>query len=101
MFDRLLHVNAWVLFGLLGQIVFGLRFFVQWVASERRGETTVPVAFWYLSLAGSLILFCYALFYRQDIVITIGQSAGVFIYVRNLMLIRRPRTPLPGEVGRA
>src|SRR3989442_10117944 len=91
MFERLLHVNGWVLFGMLGQILFGLRFIVQWLASERRKETTVPVAFWYLSLAGSLILFIYAFWYRQDIVITVGQSAGVFIYVRNLMLIRRPR----------
>src|SRR2546428_7324416 len=91
MFERLLHVNGWVLFGMLGQILFGLRFIVQWLASERRKETTVPVAFWYLSLAGSLILFVYAFWYRQDIVITVGQSAGVLIYVRNLMLIRPPR----------
>jgi len=47
------------------------------------------VAFWYLSLLGGLILFAYAFWYRQDIVFTIGQSAGVFIYVRNLVLIRR------------
>ena len=102
MFDRLLHVNGWVLFGLLGQILFGLRFVVQWLASERRKETIVPVAFWYLSLAGSLILFIYAFWYRQDIVITIGQSAGVLIYVRNLMLIRRPRplaSQCPGGPG--
>ncbi len=90
--EGLLHVNGWVLFGMLGQILFGSRFIVQWLASERRKETTVPVAFWYLSLAGSLILFVYAFWYRQDIVITLGQSAGVFIYVRNLMLIRRPRS---------
>jgi len=90
-FERLLHVNGWVLFGILGQILFGSRFIVQWLASERRKESTIPVAFWYLSLLGGLILFAYAFWYRQDIVFTIGQSAGVFIYVRNLMLIRRPR----------
>src|SRR5262245_2977358 len=90
-FEGLLHVNGWVLFGILGQILFGSRFIVQWVASERRKESTIPVAFWYLSLLGGLILFAYAFWYRQDIVFTIGQSAGVFIYVRNLMLIRRPR----------
>ena len=93
-FEGLLHVNGWVLFGILGQILFGSRFIVQWVASERRKESTIPVAFWYLSLLGGLILFAYAFWYRQDIVFTIGQSAGVFIYVRNLMLIRRPR---PGQ----
>jgi lipid-A-disaccharide synthase-like uncharacterized protein len=91
-FERLLHVNGWVLFGILGQILFGMRFIVQWLASERRKESTIPVAFWYLSLLGGLILFAYAFWYRQDIVFTIGQSAGVFIYVRNLMLIRRPRS---------
>lgn len=102
MFERLLHVNGWVLFGMLGQILFGLRFVVQWLASERRKETIVPVSFWYLSLAGSLILFVYAFWYRQDIVITIGQSAGVLIYIRNLMLIRRPRplaSQCPGGPG--
>lgn len=97
-FEGLLHVNGWVLFGILGQILFGSRFIVQWLASERRKESTIPVAFWYLSLLGGLILFAYAFWYRQDIVFTIGQSAGVFIYVRNLMLIRRPRsgTAVPG-----
>src|SRR3989338_4501760 len=87
--DGLLHVNGWVLFGILGQILFGSRFIVQWLASERRQESTIPVAFWYLSLLGGLILFAYAFWYRHDIVFTIGQSAGVFIYVRNLALIRR------------
>ena len=87
--EGLLHVNGWVLFGILGQILFGSRFIVQWLASERRKESTIPVAFWYLSLLGGMILFAYAFWYRQDIVFTIGQSAGVFIYVRNLVLIRR------------
>lgn len=95
-FDRLLHVNAWVLFGILGQVLFGMRFIVQWLASERRKESTIPVAFWYLSLLGGLILFAYAFWYRQDPVFTIGQSAGVLIYVRNLMLIHSQRPAGPG-----
>ncbi|HKB06904.1 MAG TPA: lipid-A-disaccharide synthase N-terminal domain-containing protein [Candidatus Polarisedimenticolia bacterium] len=100
-FERLLHMNGWVLFGMLGQILFGSRFIVQWLASERRKESTIPVAFWYLSLLGGLILFAYAFWYRQDIVFTIGQSAGVFIYVRNLMLIRRPRPKAAAAGGGA
>ena len=98
-YDRLLHVNGWVLFGFLGQLLFGLRFIVQWVASERRGETTIPVAFWYLSLLGGLILFFYAFWYRQDSVITIGQCSGIVVYIRNLMLIHRRPRQRAGEAG--
>ncbi len=89
--ERLLHINAWVLFGLLGQIFFTLRFLVQWLASERTGRSTLPVAFWYLSLVGGGILFAYALWYRHDLVFTLGQGAGLFVYARNLVLIRRLR----------
>ena len=89
MLERLLSVNAWVVFGLVGQLLFTLRFVVQWVASERTGRSTVPVAFWYFSLAGGAILFVYALWYRHDLVFTLGQGAGLFIYLRNLALIRR------------
>ena len=89
--ERLLHLDAWVLFGLLGQLAFTLRFVVQWLASERRGRSTVPVAFWHLSLLGGGILFVYALWYRHDLVFTLGQGAGLFVYARNLALIRRTR----------
>ncbi|SRR6266571_2882616 len=89
--DRLLHVNAWVLFGFLGQILFTMRFVVQWVASERARRSTVPVAFWYLSLAGGAVLLIYALAYLHDPVFTLGQTAGLFVYGRNLALIRRGR----------
>jgi lipid-A-disaccharide synthase-like uncharacterized protein len=95
MLDRLLNVDAWVIFGLLGQAFFTARFVVQWIASERRGESTVPVAFWYLSLAGGSILLAYALLYRHDLVFTLGQAAGLLVYSRNLMLIRRTETPEP------
>ncbi len=89
--DRLLHIDGWVIFGLLGQLFFTMRFLVQWVVSERSGRSTVPVAFWYLSIMGGLVLLTYALLYRQDPVFTLGQSAGIFVYTRNLVLIRRAR----------
>jgi lipid-A-disaccharide synthase-like uncharacterized protein len=95
--EALLHVNAWVVVGLLGQALFASRFVVQWVASERRGRSVVPVVFWYLSLGGGLILFAYACFYRHDLVFTLGQSAGVVVYIRNLMLIQKHRRPGAGE----
>ena len=87
--ERLLHIDLWVAFGLLGQLFFTLRFVVQWLASERSGRSTVPIAFWYFSLVGGGMLFVYAFWYRHDLVFTLGQAAGLFIYTRNLMLIRR------------
>lgn len=88
--------NPWVIVGLSGQLMFSLRFLVQWIVSERRKESVIPLAFWYLSLGGSLILLAYAL-YRQDLVFILGQSTGSFIYVRNLMLIYRRRSTATGH----
>ena len=78
------------LLGFAGQALFGLRFIVQWVASERKGESIIPIYFWYLSLIGSLILLVYAIV-RRDPVFILGQSTGFFVYTRNLMLIYRKR----------
>ena len=86
--------TIWLAIGLAGQALFSARFLVQWLVSEKRKESVIPVAFWYLSLAGSAVLLSYAL-YRQDPVFILGQSMGSFIYLRNLWLIRRKR--LGGE----
>ena len=79
---------AWVGIGFLAQVLFGSRFLVQWFTSEKAGESVIPVAFWYLSLSGGLLMFAYAI-YRWDPVFMMGQGLGLFVYVRNLMLIRR------------
>jgi lipid-A-disaccharide synthase-like uncharacterized protein len=79
-----------VIFGFTAQFVFFLRFVVQWVVSEKRGQSHVPVSFWYLSLAGGLMTFVYA-WRKEDVVFMTSQALAVFIYVRNLMLIYRPR----------
>ncbi|MEZ5795569.1 lipid-A-disaccharide synthase N-terminal domain-containing protein [Albidovulum sp.] len=89
----ILHVESWVefwwvAFGLLGQLMFTGRFIVQWIASEKARRSVVPLAFWYLSMAGGLILLAYAI-YRRDPVFVLGQSLGVFVYTRNLWLIYR------------
>ncbi len=68
--------------------MFALRFLVQWVASEKKGESTIPIYFWYLSLAGGLVLLSYAIHIRDPIFI-LGQSTGSIIYIRNLMLIHK------------
>lgn len=80
--------TIWIVVGFIGQSLFFMRFFVQWLASEKAGASIIPNAFWYFSIFGGITLFAYAL-YRQDPVFILGQSTGLFIYARNLYLIRR------------
>jgi len=82
--------DFWVAFGFLGQVSFSLRFIIQWISSERRKMSFIPIYFWYFSLAGGTILTIYA-FHRRDPVFLVGQISGLVVYVRNLMLIRGQR----------
>src|SRR3954463_13117794 len=83
-------ISLWVKIGFLGQILFTARFLVQWVASEKKKDSVVPVAFWWLSIVGGVILLAYAI-HRRDPVIIVGQAMGLLVYVRNLMLVERAR----------
>ena len=76
--------------GFVGQGLFASRFIVQWIYSERKKESTIPVVFWYLSIFGGIGLLTYAIF-REDPVIILGQSFGIFIYLRNLILIYKKK----------
>ena len=77
-----------ILIGYIAQILFAMRFVVQWIASERAGRSVVPMAFWIFSIGGGLMLLGYAL-YRKDPVFIIGQAFGVFVYLRNLQFVLR------------
>ncbi len=81
---------AWILTGLGGQLLFMMRFLVQWVVSEKAKRSVIPVAFWWLSIGGAVVLLAYAI-YRADPVFILGQSMGFFIYARNLWLIHAQR----------
>ena len=80
------ETSLWIGIGLVGQLLFTSRFLVQWIASERRRESVVPVAFWWFSLAGGVTLLSYAL-WRHDPVFILGQAMGLVVYARNLALI--------------
>ncbi|MGE3666441.1 MAG: lipid-A-disaccharide synthase N-terminal domain-containing protein [Steroidobacteraceae bacterium] len=73
--------------GFIAQGLFSARFLVQWIASERRGKSVVPRAFWYFSVAGGALLLAYAI-HRKDPVFIVGQGAGLVVYLRNLQLLR-------------
>ena len=85
-----LQLNWWILLGYAGQSLFAMRFVVQWVASERVGRSVIPVAFWFFSIGGGLLLFAYALYIRDPVFI-LGQGFGVFVYARNLYFELRDR----------
>jgi lipid-A-disaccharide synthase-like uncharacterized protein len=81
--------TVWLLVGFAGQALFFSRFLVQWLASEKRRESYVPRAFWFLSIGGGLILLGYAV-HRRDPVFIVGQATGILIYTRNLWFIYGP-----------
>lgn len=96
--QRLLDsLDVWALVGFLGQLVFASRFVIQWVHAERVGRSEIPLAFWFLSVAGGLILLCYAI-QLANIVFIVGQVTGLAIYMRNLHLILQSRRPTPPDV---
>ena len=72
--------------GIGGQLMFSMRFIIQWIVSEKNKMSTVPIHFWFFSLGGGLMLLLYAVLRREPI-IALGQAAGLVVYVRNLMLI--------------
>lgn len=82
------HPMAFV--GVGGQLLFSSRFIIQWIASERRGESTVPESFWYCSLIGGLLTAVYAA-WRHDPIFLLAQCSGLIVYARNIMLIRARR----------
>ncbi|GEO98115.1 lipid-A-disaccharide synthase N-terminal domain-containing protein [Methylobacterium haplocladii] len=82
--------DFWLVFGILAQLVFGSRFILQWIASEREGRSVMPLSFWFLSIVGGLMTLVYG-FVRKEPVIIIGQGLSTGIYVRNLSLIFRER----------
>ncbi|MEM7240525.1 MAG: lipid-A-disaccharide synthase N-terminal domain-containing protein [Pseudomonadota bacterium] len=80
----------WVLVGLGGQIMFMMRFMLQWLATEKARRSVIPVSFWWFSIAGAAILLAYAI-YRADPVFILGQALGFFVYSRNLWFIYQER----------
>jgi lipid-A-disaccharide synthase-like uncharacterized protein len=82
--------RTWLVLGFAAQGLFGLRFLVQWIVSERKKKSVIPIQFWYLSLSGGMLLLCYAV-HRKDPVFILGQSLGLLVYTRNLTLIYKQK----------
>ena len=92
------RLDFWAGVGFAGQMLFSARFIVQWIASERRRESVIPVAFWYLSLAGGAVCLVYSIAIGS-LPFMLGQAGGLAVYARNLHLIRRPKNPAGERAG--
>ena len=85
----------WKLIGYAGNIIFGSRFFVQWIASERAGRVVVPRSFWHMSIVGSMLTLAYAIVitsrigWGDGLPLILGAAPNAFIYFRNLTLMAR------------
>ncbi|TGE18084.1 lipid-A-disaccharide synthase N-terminal domain-containing protein [Hymenobacter elongatus] len=96
--QHMLHTaipGGWLVLGAVGQVVFLLRFVYQWLYSERRGTSVLPLGFWVVSLAGSILILTYALL-RLDSVLIVGNVFGTVVYARNILLLRREQRPQVG-----
>lgn len=98
-FPQISTEAIWITIGFIGQGFFFMRFFIQWLASEKAGKSVIPHMFWYFSILGSGILLAYAI-WRQDPVIILGQTTGFFIYFRNLYFIHRKSETTSGETSK-
>ncbi len=94
----LTYDHLWLLIGFLGQALFASRFIIQWFKSELEGRSVIPVAFWYCSIGGGVVLLAYAI-YKADPVFISGQGLGLIVYGRNLFLIFRERAALRAAAG--
>lgn len=90
MLDLSTNEMIWVGIGFIGQSLFFSRWLIQWVVSERKAESRIPVSFWYMSLIGSVIVLAYAI-HKRDPVFIVGQGVGTLVYVRNIMLLHQAK----------
>ncbi len=90
MLDLSTNEMIWVGIGFIGQSLFFSRWLIQWVVSERKAESQIPVSFWYMSLIGSVIVLAYAI-HKVDPVFMVGQGVGTLVYIRNIMLLHQSK----------
>jgi len=82
------NLDYWTLFGFFAQIIFLMRFAVQWFHSEKQKKSIIPMSFWYLSIVGGILILIYAI-KRGDPVFIVGQFFALAIYIRNIILRKK------------
>ena len=81
-------IHFWLLaLGIISQLIFTLRFIIQWIISEKNKFSQLPNTFWILSIVGSVLILIYSIF-RKDPILFIGHAFGIIIYCRNLIILK-------------
>lgn len=97
LFNHPIHVTLLTLFGMIGNVLFTVRMLIQWLSSEKNKKSVVPVSFWWISLAGTLVFIVYA-YLRHELPFILGYAVTLVPYVRNLAIHYRPHRP-PRSMG--
>ncbi len=85
------NIPMWlIILGSIAQIIFTLRFVYQWIYSEKKKESILPMGFWILSMTGSLLIIIYAVL-RKDPVLFTGHIFGSLVYIRNIFLLKNSK----------
>ena len=82
--------SLWIGVGVAGQVIFGIRFLIQWLKSEQEGHSVIPIAFWYCSLVGCLLSLAYII-HKGEWVLLMSQALPLPIYARNIWMMYRDR----------
>ena len=88
-------MDMWKVLGLVGQAIFGSRFIIQWLVSEKEGRSVIPISFWYISVIGAAITLVYAI-HIEEPVFMLPQLAALLIYARNLHFVQREKRAKAG-----
>ena len=97
LFNHPIHITLLTLFGMIGNILFTVRMLIQWLSSEKNKKSVVPVSFWWISLAGTIVFIIYA-YLRHELPFILGYAVTMIPYVRNLAIHYRPNRP-PRSMG--
>ncbi|RBP38517.1 lipid-A-disaccharide synthase-like uncharacterized protein [Roseimicrobium gellanilyticum] len=92
-FGHWLYVDSmlWTVVGFLGAAIFGSRFVLQWLQSEKEKKLVVPWYFWHLSFWGSVLNLLYFL-HLDKAPLVLGNCFLPFLYGRNILFLRRAGT---------
>ncbi len=92
------ELTPWKAVGFAGTLMFTSRWFVQLYYTRKYKRVVMPLAFWWLSVCGSLLLLAYFVFGKNDSVGILSNFFPVFVSVYNLIVhLRHQKNSMTGD----